>query len=66
MPPGWTKESMTKFWNKLTGNKKHKVTECINKMEKHMGEGAGGFCAGLADEMTPGWRKNVHKNKSKK
>ena len=57
LPTGWTKNSVKEFWAKLTGNAKHKVTKCIEKMLPHMGDGAGGFCAGLCD-MVEGksWR----------
>lgn len=58
-PAGWTKESVEKYWNTLTGKVKHKVTKCHKEMQKHFGdEGAWGFCASLADmvEGTTKWR----------
>jgi hypothetical protein len=62
LPKGWTDASVDKFWSKLKG--KHKVTECIEKMEKHLGDGAGGFCAGLADMAEgPEWRNKSRKKK---
>ena len=67
LPKGWTQESVKKFWNKLTGDKKHKVSECINKMKKHLGDGAGGFCAGMADmadPQGPSWRFGPRKKKN--
>ena len=38
MPKGWTDKSRKKFWDTLTSAApKHKVTECIKRMNKHMG-----------------------------
>jgi hypothetical protein len=66
-PKGWTDKSRKKFWESLTSAApKHKVTECIKRMDKHMGGNAGAFCASLADRVTPGWRKEVSKDKKKK
>ena len=33
LPNGWTQDSVDKFWSSLTGENKHKVTECIKKMD---------------------------------
>ena len=55
MPKGWTAESVKKFWGSLTGEAKHKVTNCIEKMKSHM-DNPGGFCASIADQVDPGWR----------
>jgi len=65
LPKGWTQDSVEKFWSSLTGDVKHKVTKCIKRMEKHMGEGAGGFCASLADQVegSTDWRKGPRKSK---
>lgn len=57
LPKGWTQESVKKFWDKLTGDRKHKVTACIKKMEGKMDD-PGAFCASLADMMDPGWRSD--------
>jgi len=55
LPKGWTQESVKKFWSTLTGDAKHKVTKCIERMRDHMDE-PGGFCASIADMVDPGWR----------
>lgn len=55
LPKGWTDESVDKFWESLTGQAKHKVTNCIEKMEGKMDD-PGAFCASLADKVDPGWR----------
>jgi len=55
LPNGWTQDSVKKFWSSLTGEAKHKVTKCIERMKAHMEE-PGGFCASLADQVDPGWR----------
>jgi hypothetical protein len=62
LPPGWTDESVEKFWKTLgKGTPEHKVWNCIEKMTKPFGDGAGAFCGGLADWQTPGWRKKNKK-----
>jgi len=66
-PKGWTDESRKKFWESLTSAApKHKVTECIKRMNKHMGGNAGAFCASLADRVMPGWRQEAAKDRAKK
>lgn len=55
LPKGWTQESVEKFWGSLTGEAKHKVTKCIERMGDHMDD-PGAFCASLADKVDPGWR----------
>ena len=55
LPPNWTEDSVKKFWESLTGPAKHKVTQCIKKMEDKMDE-PGAFCASTADIVDPGWR----------
>jgi hypothetical protein len=66
-PKGWTDASRKKFWNSLTSAApKHKVTECIKRMNKHMGGNAGAFCASLADRVIPGWRQEAAKDRAKK
>ena len=58
LPPGWTDNSVEKFWDTLTGDSpEHKVWDCVEKMTKPFGDGAGAFCGGLADWQIPGWRK---------
>jgi len=56
LPKGWTKESAKKFWDSLTGERKHKVTACIKKMEGSDISNPGAVCASLADKIEPGWR----------
>lgn len=56
LPNGWTQDSVDKFWSSLTGENKHKVTECIKKMDDKVTD-PGAFCASLADKvMGPEWR----------
>jgi len=51
-----------KFWGTLTGTTpEHKVWDCIDKMTKPFGDGAGAFCGGLADWQMPGWRQKNKK-----
>jgi len=62
LPKGWTEESVEKFWDTLTGGTpEHKVWDCIDKMTKPFGDGAGAFCGGLADWQMPGWRQKNKK-----
>lgn len=66
-PKGWTDESRKKFWDSLTSAApKHKVSECIKRMNKHMDGNAGAFCASLADRVMPGWRQEAAKDRAKK
>lgn len=66
LPKGWTDASRMKFWDSLTsGAPKHKVTECIKKMEGKVGN-PGAFCASLADRSIPGWREEAAKERRKK
>jgi len=46
LPKGWTKESATKFWESLTGDRKHKITKCMKDM-KGKTDNPGAFCASL-------------------
>ena len=55
MPKGWTSESRKKFWDSLTGDVKHKVTKCIERMDGKVDD-PGAFCAALSDRVDPGWR----------
>ena len=50
LPKGWTRDSVKSFWNSLTGDHKHKVTACINKMKGKMDD-PGAFCGGLASKL---------------
>jgi len=60
LPKGWTQDSLKKFWSSLTGDKKHKVTACIKKMEGKI-DNPGAFCASLNDKIDPGWRSRKKK-----
>ena len=55
LPKGWTQESVKKFWGSLTGEAKHKVTKCMERMKGKIDD-TGAFCASLADKVNPGWR----------
>jgi len=50
LPKGWTEKSLKKFWNSLTGDKKHKITACMKKMKGKMAD-PGAFCGGLASRL---------------
>lgn len=50
LPKGWTEDSLRSFWNSLTGDHKHKITQCIDKMKDHVSD-AGAFCGGLASKL---------------
>lgn len=50
LPKGWTEESLKKFWSSLTGDKKHKITACMEKMKGKMDD-PGAFCGGLASRL---------------
>jgi len=50
LPKGWTEDSLKKFWNSLTGDKKHKITACMEKMKGKMDD-PGAFCGGLASRL---------------
>lgn len=50
LPKGWTMESVKKFWNTLTGDRKHKITKCMKEMEGKV-ENTGAFCASLARKL---------------
>jgi len=61
LPPGWTDESVKKFWKTLgKGTPEHKVWNCIEKMDGHI-PNTGAFCGGLADWQMPGWREKNKK-----
>jgi len=65
LPKGWTDESVKKFWGKLTGDNKHKVTACIKKMEGKIDD-PGAFCASLADKVEgSAWRHEPRKKTDK-
>lgn len=67
LPKGWTDESRKKFWDSLTSRApKHKVSECIKKMEGKPGiTDAGAFCAALADRVVgKKWREEANKKKA--
>lgn len=59
MPKGWTKDSMKKYWDTITGDVKHKVTKCIKRMSDTDITDPGAFCASLADKLDPGWRSRT-------
>jgi hypothetical protein len=71
-PKGWTQKSVVKFAKTLgkeTGLGPRDTgffNACVERMSKHFGEGAKGFCASLKDESwnTTAWR-GKGKSKSK-
>ena len=50
MPKGWTEESRQKFWDSLTGDRKHRITKCIKEMEGKVTD-PGKFCGALASRV---------------
>jgi len=50
LPKGWTEDSLKKFWNSLTGDRKHRITACMKKMEGKVTD-TGAFCGGLASRL---------------
>lgn len=67
LPKGWTQESVDKFWGTLTGDSKHKVTKCIERMKDKPGfDDPGAFCASLADQVegSTDWRKGPRDKKA--
>ncbi len=50
LPKGWNQDSLKKFWNSLTGDRKHKITKCIEKMKGKVDD-PGAFCGGLASRV---------------
>lgn len=50
LPKGWTEKSVKKFWSSLTGDRKHKITQCIKKMSGKVDD-PGAFCGGLASRV---------------
>jgi len=64
LPHGWTKKSLRKYWNTLTDRTRAGdggVKKCIKKIKGVYPDidDAGAFCASLADELFPGWRKKA-------
>jgi hypothetical protein len=56
LPKGWTQKSVEKFWGSLTGDVKHKVTKCMERMEGKLDD-PGAFCGSLRDRVEgKGWR----------
>jgi hypothetical protein len=51
LPKGWTDESVDKMWESMTGDVKHKVTKCMEKMKGKVDD-TGAFCGSLADKVT--------------
>jgi hypothetical protein len=71
LPRGWTKESLRKYWNTVTGGVpagEGGVRRCIKKLEDAYPniDDAGAFCASLADILFPGWRKKAAEERRKK
>jgi len=68
-PKGWTKKSMQKYLESLTGKAKHKVTKCIKEIKNSDSDidDPGAFCSSLVDK-TEGkdWRKEPRSKKTPK
>jgi len=65
LPKGWTEKSARKFWNSLTGDKKHKITQCMEKMKDKV-TNPGAFCASLARKMKYKPEEGLGQHKKKK
>ena len=68
LPKGWTEESLRKFWESLTGDVKHKMTKCVEKIKDVPSiDDPYAFCAALKDKMlgTTKWRKGPKGRKKK-
>lgn len=50
LPDDWTKKSVQKFWDGLTGDRKHKIKACMKKMEGKVDD-PGAFCGSLAKKL---------------
>lgn len=50
LPRGWSLESVKKFWGSLTGDEKHKISQCIGKMKGKISN-PGAFCGSLAKKV---------------
>jgi len=71
LPRGWTKESLRKYWNTVTGGVpagEGGVRRCIKKVKDAYPDidDAGAFCASLADILFPGWRQKAAEERRKK
>jgi len=50
LPRGWTQASLRSFWDSLTGDVEHKITQCMERMEGKVSD-TGAFCASLARQV---------------
>lgn len=50
LPKGWDQDSLKSMWKSLTGDRKHKITKCMKKMEGKV-DNPGAFCASLARKV---------------
>jgi len=48
LPRGWTEDSLRRFWRSLTGDRRHKITQCIKKLSDTDITDPAAFCASLA------------------
>lgn len=71
LPRGWTKESLRKYWDTLTGGTpagEGGVRKCISKVKDVYPDidDAEAFCASLADVLFPGWRRKAAEERRRK
>jgi hypothetical protein len=71
LPRGWTKESLRKFWNTLTGNTpagEGGVRKCIAKIKRAYPAitDPEAFCASAADVLFPMWRQKAAEERRKR
>jgi hypothetical protein len=50
LPRGWSLDSLKIYWRTLTGDRKHKITQCMKKLEGRVDD-PGAFCASLARKL---------------
>lgn len=50
LPDGWTQESVQSMWDTMTGDVKHKITKCMEKMDGKVDD-TGAFCGSLASQV---------------
>jgi len=51
LPKGWTEDSVKSMWKSLTGDRAHKITACIKKVQNTGIDDPGAFCASLARRL---------------
>ena len=50
LPKGWTQDSVQSMWDTMTGDVKHKITKCMEKMDGKVDD-TGAYCGSLAAQV---------------